>query len=112
MPPRRFSPQPDPPPMSRPEPDKSREMEIAADSYHQCYAEGWLRGPDGRERKYRFLLDSEDSDKITINRRQAAQLGFDVEALSFDREIETANGMARAAKIEMPEFRLIPDPAE
>jgi clan AA aspartic protease (TIGR02281 family) len=94
------------PPIARPATDNSREMQIAADSWHQCYAEGWLTGPNGRERKFPFLLDSGDSDKLTVNRRQAAELGFDVPAMSFDQKRETANGFGKAAIIEVAQFRL------
>lgn len=94
-----------PVPIAKPAGD-GLEMLIAADAWHQCYAEGWLRGPSGQEKRYRFLLDSGAGDKLVINRDQAGQLGFDVAALPFDQQRDTANGIGKAAKIELPEFGL------
>jgi clan AA aspartic protease (TIGR02281 family) len=92
------------PPIARPASDNSREMYIAADSDHQCYADAWLKGPNGKEVKESFLLDTGAAGKVILNREQAAALGFD--RLSFDYRIATANGTGKAAKVQLPQFRM------
>jgi clan AA aspartic protease (TIGR02281 family) len=81
-----------------------RQIRIEADAWNQCYATVWVTGPGGRSASYNSLLDSGDADTVTLNRRQAAQLGFT--GLSFDQEVETANGIGKAARIEIPQFSL------
>ncbi len=97
------------PPITRPAPprpagDNSREMYIPADSAHQCYADAWLKGPNGREAKYSGLLDTGAGAKVILNRQQAAELGFT--GLTYEYRVETANGTGKAAKVQLAQFRM------
>jgi clan AA aspartic protease (TIGR02281 family) len=95
-----------PKPIAKPVPaDNSREFYIAADSFHQCYADVWLKGPNGKEVKENALLDSGASGMVILNRQQAAELGFPAR-LSYEYQIETANGTGKAAKVELAQFRI------
>jgi clan AA aspartic protease (TIGR02281 family) len=97
------------PPITKPAParpaaDNSREWYIPADSDHQCYVDAWLKGPSGKEIKYKSLLDSGAAAKVVLNREQAAELGF--AGLSYDYRVNTANGVGKAAKVQLPQFRM------
>jgi clan AA aspartic protease (TIGR02281 family) len=96
-----------PAPIAEPVPaDNGREMYIAADGDHQCYADVWLKGPNGREAKYSSLLDTGAAGKVILNREQAAALGFDMARLSYDYQVDTANGTGRAARVQLAQFRI------
>jgi aspartyl protease family protein len=55
----------------------------------------------------RFLLDTGASG-IVLGRADAARLGFDPRALSFDQMFETANGRTRGAPVTLDELRIGP----
>lgn len=54
-----------------------------------------------------FLVDT-GATTIALSFRDAMRLGFDPEALAFDRMVMTANGPARAAGVRLDEVRIGP----
>ena len=64
----------------------------------------WIEGEvDGQ--RLRFLLDT-GSSGVVLSRRDAERLGYDLSRLSFDLDVETANGRTHEAAVTLDQLRI------
>jgi clan AA aspartic protease (TIGR02281 family) len=75
---------------------------IAGDAHGQCHVAARVNG----SLFPRLVIDSGASGFITFGRNHAAQLGFDPTKLTYRYSYSSANGVGRAAKERVREFRL------
>ena len=45
---------------------------------------------------------------VTLNRRDATRIGFDIDRISFSQSIQTANGIGRGATIRLRSIKIGP----
>jgi clan AA aspartic protease (TIGR02281 family) len=87
-------------PPERRQPETGQRLVIRGDEFHQCYVLAWANG-----QRFRFLIDT-GSSFVAFGPQYLDMLGIEPSTLAFDRRISTANGIARAAKIRLREFRI------
>jgi clan AA aspartic protease (TIGR02281 family) len=76
-------------------------MVIDSDRYHQCHITGLADGA-----QFRFLADTGSASALSFGPQHVRRLGVDPATLQYNRKIATANGLGRAADIEVHEFRI------
>lgn len=88
-------------------PAHGRRIVIAADGDDQCYIDVAVGlASNDRLVTLRALLDSGAAPRLTLGTKAYAELGGDVSELNYDRRVSTANGLGRAAAIEIRELRI------
>ena len=80
----------------------SKTVSYFADANGQFLVDGQVNGID-----FRFVVDT-GATSIVFNKADARRLGFDVEALRFDRTAMTANGRVHYAPVRLREVAIGP----
>ena len=62
---------------------------------------------DVNNTRVRLLLDT-GASFVTLNRRDATRIGFDIDRISFSQRIQTANGIGRVAAIRLRSIKIGP----
>jgi aspartyl protease family protein len=94
------APGPPPAPFTVVESGGSREIHIAAHESGHYLVDATVNGVD-----LAFLVDT-GASWLTLSKADAARAGIETAWLDFDIRLQTANGIVRAARIELPELRI------